>query len=68
MSDTTEHGELGEFAQRKSLTHPRKEMGQTIVTSPDPFGDTGAASCEGQSTDTIRSEDDIRVSFRKVVA
>lgn len=63
MSNTTEHGELGGFAQRKSLTHPREEMGQTVVTSPDPFRDAGAATCEGQSADAVGSEDDIRISF-----
>lgn len=63
MSNTAEHGELGGFAQRKSLTHPREEMGQTVMTSPNPFRDTGAATREGQSTDTIGSEDDVRISF-----
>ena len=63
MSNTTEHGELGEFTQHKSLAHPREEMSQTVVTSLDAFWDAGTATCEGQGTNTIRSEDDVRIGF-----
>lgn len=67
MSNTTEHSEPREFPQRKYFAYPREEMRQTVVTSLDAFWNTGAATCEGQGTDTIGSENDIRISFRKMV-
>lgn len=63
VSNTTEHRELGEFAQRKSLAHPREEMGQTVVASLHAFWNARATTREGQGTDTIRSEYDVRIDF-----
>lgn len=63
MSNTTEHGELREFAQPKFLAHPREEMGQTVVTSLHSFRDACATTREGQGTDAIRSKDDVRIGF-----
>lgn len=63
MSNTAEHGELGEIAQRKSITHPRKEMSQAIMASSDPFWNARAATRKGQGANTVRSEDDIWVGF-----
>ena len=62
MSNSTQHGELGVFANTKPFSHPREEVGKTVVATLNALRNTRAPTCERQGGDAIWAKDNIGVS------
>jgi len=49
------------FPDFETFTHPGEEVRQRIVSAPDTFWNTGTSACERQRSNTIWSNDHVRI-------